>query len=312
MNRHNSMKLLTAVALLAGAAPFFMRAPARKLSDTERYYSPVGVTIIKTATRGAIFRVNPRHAVRPLVDNISGYMVEGEIHQLGTASLEQFRELLLDKKTVVPSLTGGLEGLCGGFHPGVGLRLWDPGQSEPLQVLFCFSCDEVGVDYSPRLRRSIPVPDGPRISEDSTARTDMYSPLSAAGSTPSKDAGLGPLRLLRAIVAAIPKDENLRELWEERELDAAPQTDSGVAGALRRAIGAAARKCFHDSDCEEFRRYHREHPAEATRSMQRYCAFGSDPACAALGRAIAMPHTVIPPRDDGHDHDDVPPKEPSN
>ena len=117
------------------------------------------VDVIATADRGEIVRVAPepiqgaarRKASPP---NVGGYPIVGKAHLLDADLLEQFRSALLDPAT--HAIEYGVIKLCGPIEPGVALRLWsraDTKRRAPIEILFCFACDDlmvVGPDAYPQ------------------------------------------------------------------------------------------------------------------------------------------------------------------
>ena len=131
------------------------------------------VDALVRAGRGQIMRVDPAPLDPPARGkaspaNVGGYRILGKVH-----ALDDIQD-------------GGAIKLCGPIQPGVALRFWPAGDTSrkaPVEILFCFMCDDLLVV-------------GPKPWPQSIAP--------------------GALKLLRLSISGLPEFEELRAIMRKK------------------------------------------------------------------------------------------------
>lgn len=126
--------------LLVFVAPIVQASPTPSKKVLEFLSEPV-VRILQAPTKVEIFRLDP-YGLETRTSEISGYPIVSASHINDRTLGSKLAAVLLDEKTYSFNSVK----LCG-FAPGVAFRIWK--NNEHVDVLVCFSCDELEIVYQP-------------------------------------------------------------------------------------------------------------------------------------------------------------------
>jgi hypothetical protein len=154
-------------------------------AKVENFLGKETLEVLLGATRVEGFRVNPEQ-VKPPTDQktIGGYPITATGQEQGKEFAKAIRHILFNEKTYLFDTTKR----CA-FAPGVAFRLWKG--DEAVEVLLCFSCDELEVIVKDPTGKELR-----RVREDSD---------------PMRPALVGLAK------KAFPKDPELQKLKERRQ-----------------------------------------------------------------------------------------------